>query len=215
MIEEYFRGILGVPNNNTLEEYSRAAPKDNVIVTADEVRQAVQLLNKFSSPGHDRVLASTIKNLELSEALATITNIMLATSTVPTVLQAGKTVLIPKKGDLKEITNWRPLTIYSVLRRAIEKALNRHLQDQIDLNPNQRGFVTGLPGVHINAILINAVLTEAKANKSDCYVAFLDISKAFDNTGHLHISKCLEEQGVSPKPSQAHRRSFGKQHDIH
>ena len=33
--------------------------------------------------------------------------------------------------------------------------------------------------------------------KRDITIAFLDISKAFDNIGHDHIAKSLEEKGIS------------------
>lgn len=35
-----------------------------------------------------------------------------------------------------------------------------------------------------------------KDYKRNCYVAFLDISKAFDKIGHQHISKTLQSKGV-------------------
>src|SRR5699024_10155506 len=96
-----------------------------------------------------------------------------------------------------DIGNWRPITIYSVIRRIIERVLDSHLRKQLDLNTNQRGFVSGLPGAHVNSRLVNACLQDSKANKRDCTVVFLDISKAFDRVGHQHIECCLKSQGVS------------------
>ena len=54
-----------------------------------------------------------------------------------------------------------------------------------------------MPGCHINAKLINACLKKAKRLKEDCIITFLDVSKAFDRVGHLHISKALKAQGIS------------------
>ncbi len=49
----------------------------------------------------------------------------------------------------------------------------------------------------MNARLINACLSNAKKHKRNCTIAFLDMTKAFDKIGHLHISKALKSKGVS------------------
>lgn len=123
---------------------------------------------------------------------------MLKTSYVPMSFRHGRMVLIDKEGDVNDINNWRPLTIYSVMRRVIEKALDAILRRQVVINCNQHGFIIGIPGCHVNTKLINACLKKAKAMKLDCTIVFLDITKAFDRIGHAHILKSLEASGVSP-----------------
>src|SRR5699024_12880556 len=87
--------------------------------------------------------------------------------------------------------------IFSVIRRVIERVLDKKLRSQIVINRNQRGFVAGIQGCHINSILVNACLQKAKNTKTDCVAVFLDVSKAYDRVGHAHITRCLTEQGVS------------------
>lgn len=70
-----------------------------------------------------------------------IENIMLRSSFVLTGFRQGKMILSDKDGDINSVSNWRPLTIYSVLR-----ALDSRLRAQISINCKQRGFVTGIPG---------------------------------------------------------------------
>lgn len=98
--------------------------------------------------------------------------------------------------------NWRPITIYSILRRIIERVLDKKLRSQIDLNINQRGFVNGISGCHVNTKLIDACLRDAKKNNKSCSVVFLDISKAFDRIGHNHIHNSLISMGVSSNLSR-------------
>lgn len=45
--------------------------------------------------------------------------------------------------------------------------------------------------------MLSTCLSNAKKFKRNCVVAFLDISKAFDNIGHLYISKSLKSKGIS------------------
>lgn len=113
---------------------------------------------------------------------------MLRTSFVPSAFHHGRLVLIDKEeNDPKDINNWRPITIYSVVRKVIEKALEAALRAQVTININQRGFVIDIPGCHMNAKLVNACLKSAKKFKRNCTVVFLDVSKAFDRIGHDHI----------------------------
>ena len=196
-VEKHFTTILTEPNDCTLDYYPVKVQQEDITVTTDEVQRAIMSIKIDTSSGYDRVLARTIRELKLSTTIKVIIDIMLITGTVPSNLKLGKTILIHKGGDENDIANFRPITIYSIIRRIIEKVLDRHLRSQINLNCNQRGFVTGLPGCHINSILMNAVLQKAKNTQSDCTLMFLDISKAFDRIGHAHIGKCLEAQGVS------------------
>src|SRR5699024_7934900 len=87
--------------------------------------------------------------------------------------------------------------IFSVIRRVIERVLDKKLRSQIVINRNQRGFVAGIQGCHINSILVNACLQKAKTTKTDSVAVFLDVSKAYDRIGHAHIARCLNQQGVS------------------
>ncbi|KAG4080368.1 hypothetical protein HA402_006706 [Bradysia odoriphaga] len=150
-----------------------------------------------TSPGPDRVLVKTLRQMNISKSISSITNSMLSSSFVPNRFREGQLILIDKGDDVNEVTNWRPITIYSVIRRIIEKILDEKLRRQIQINRNQRGFVTGMPGCHINAKLINACLRKAKRLNENCVITFLDVSKAFDRVGHLHISEALKAQGIS------------------
>lgn len=201
-LEEYFRQTLEKPNDNTLDYYQPGEPRENISITIEQVDRAIKSVNLDTSPGPDRILIRTIRDLKVSNIIKVITEIMLSTNTVPTGLSEGKTVLIHKGGDPTRIGNWRPITIYSVVRRIIERVLDGELRSQLNLNINQRGFITRTPGCHINSALVNTCLRDAKQKKSDCTVVFLDLSKAFDRIGHEHIKRCLLAHGVSRNLSQ-------------
>jgi len=196
-IESYYKSLFEVPNELTLEHYPISEQQANIVVTTEEINKAIKSIKIDTSAGYDRVLARTIRDLKIGPTIKKLIDIMLATGTVPNVLSEWKTILIPKGGDSKILTNWRPITIYSVLRHTIEKVLDRHLRSQVVLNHNQRGFTSNLPGCHINTRLVNACLLKAKREKADCVIAFLDVSKAFDKIGHSHINDCLVAQGVA------------------
>src|SRR5262249_28241294 len=157
----------------------------------------IKRISLDTAPGPDRILIKTLRQLKVAKTISSISNVMLRYSYVPSGFKKGKIILIDKEGDVTSPSNWRPITIYSILRRIIEKALDAIIRSQVSINRNQRGFVSGIPGCHINARLVNACLTNAKRYKRNCTIAFLDVSKAFDKIGHLHVSRSLQSKGVS------------------
>jgi hypothetical protein len=201
-LEAHFKGTFEVANDRMLEQYPACPGQDDIRITIEEVSAILKSISLDSSPGPDRILVRTVRDLGVAKIIKAILDIMLTTGYVPKGLSVGKTILISKGGDPALVANWRPITIYSVIRRTIEKILDKHLRDQISLNHNQRGFVAGVPGCHLNANLVNACLLKAKSQASDCTMVFLDVSKAFDGIGHAHIDRCLTAQGIS---SNMHR----------
>lgn len=195
---EHFSNVFDQVNNSTIEQYPQPeSPFEDIQVTVDEVRKAINKIKIDTSPGYDRVLMRTVKDLNIASVIQRIVTIMLATGTVPPSLGEGRTIPIPKKGNADDVSNLRPITIYSVIRRIIERILDKRLREQVQLNHNQRGFQIGLPGCHMNSSLINACLTKSKEDKSDLVVVFLDLTKAFDRIGHSHLELCLKSRGVS------------------
>ena len=196
-MKSHFESIFSTPNEHTLSYYPTRAKNKDIEISVDDVNAAIQSTSLDTSPDHDRVLIKTIRDLKAGATIKAIMDIMLATGRTPAVLSEGRTIPIFKGGDPENISNYRPITIYPIVRRIIEKVADRHLRKQIDLDHNQRGFMN-LPGCHINAKLVNGCILDAKENKSDCVVAFLDVSKAFDRVGHRHIEMTLESFGISP-----------------
>lgn len=195
-LHKHFETVFAQPNERVLSDYPQHPTREDISVTLDEVNAAIQGISLDTSAGNDRVLSKTIRELKAGAIIREMTEIMLATGWTPEKLCDGRTVLIPKEGDPNDPNNYRPITIYSVVRRVIERVLDKKLRDQIELNCNQRGFVN-VPGTHVNSRLVNACLLDAKQKQSDCTVIFLDISKAFDKIGHQHVKRCLEAYGVS------------------
>lgn len=198
VIEDHFKQIFETSNDMSRQTYEPVdLMQPDIQLEVTDIEATIKGISLDTAPGPDRILMRTIKELKISKVICIISNIMLSTSYVPTELRQGRTVLIDKGGTASECTNWRPITIYSIIRRIIERALDRVIRNQIQLNCNQRGFVSGIAGCHINTKIIDAILKHATDKKRNCVVAFLDISKAFDRIGHRHIELALKEKGVS------------------
>lgn len=164
-ISEHFQHLFGNENNN-----SSARPKepvcsvDDISITEEEITYALSRIKVDTSPGPDHIIVRPFIALKAARVLALITNAMLKFGKCPQSLKKARTILIFKGGNPDDISNWRPITIFSIIRRIIEKVLDRHLRYFLGLSPNQRGFVS-LPGTHINTSLVNACLQTAKHKK--------------------------------------------------
>lgn len=196
-IEKHFKQIFETPNERTREAYPAKKAHNDVYLEPKDIQLQIKRISLDTSAGPDRVLARTVRQLNVSESICSMANVMLRSSFVPTSFRSGRVILVDKGDNASSMDNWRPITIFSVVRRVIEKALDAILRTQVEINWNQRGFVIGIPGCHINSRLINACLKKSKRKRRNCVIVFLDVSKAFDRIGHDHILKSLQASGAS------------------
>jgi hypothetical protein len=202
LLSSHFKSLFGTKNSLKIECIHPPSCQPDIQVELADIHSAIKAISMDTAPGLDRIISRTVKTLNCAPVIKCILEIMLVTGHTPSKLAEGRTILIHKSGNQSDLSNWRPITIYSIVRRIIEKVLDNHLRSQISLNSNQRGFVKGIPGAHINSILVNACLKKAKDEASDAFIIFLDISKAFDSIGHEHIQESLKKQGVSSNLSR-------------
>ncbi|KAJ4433259.1 hypothetical protein ANN_15518 [Periplaneta americana] len=147
-VYEYYNNLYGVANNYTLDNYqsssvSNYSDPDNIIITPEDIAFACKGIKVDTAPGEDGVRMKVIKELRLYKSLSLIATYMLRWGHVPPCLRRARTILIYKDGNPDILKNWRPITIYSVLRRIIERVLDIKLRSYLDLNLNQRGFMSG------------------------------------------------------------------------
>jgi hypothetical protein len=93
--------------------------------------------------------------------------------------------LIPKKGDTKQLKNWRPISLLNCIYKIVSKALDARLQkiNEIILSRAQKGFTSNR---NLQECLINILDTIAYAENEGIpgYVLALDMAKAFDTVRH-------------------------------
>lgn len=93
----------------------------------------------------------------------------------------GLVCLCPKTGDLREIEQWRPIILLTLLYKVLAKVQAIRLRPFIDMwiEPEQRGFVTGRT-IADNLLLFREAEWHAYAMEQEVTFLQLDYSKAYD-----------------------------------
>ena len=112
----------------------------------------------------------------------------------------GFITLIPKAdGDLKELANWRPISLlnvdYKILTKALAKRIEKYLPKLI--NSDQTGFVKGRY-IGQNIKLLCDIMEYVDAKKTSGLLLFIDFEKAFDSLEWDFMNKALNAFNFGP-----------------
>lgn len=203
VIEQYYRSLSESSNNQIRDAYEPSKDTNEAfLLTKDDIELSIKKISNDTSPGSDGIVLRTIRNVKCTNAIRAIGKVMLEWNYVPLAFRTGRTIFIYKeKGDVQNPHNWRPITIFSVIRRIIERSLDQALRARVKCSQVQRGFINGMPGAHINTSLIDGCLKKAKEKADNCCIVMLDLAKAFDTVGHDHIRHTLQSLSL-PKNLQ-------------
>ena len=164
--------------------------------------EAIKELSPNSAVGPDGIPDSLLINcaVEIAPALKIIFSHFLSSSLIPTSFKEAGIIPIFKSGDKSLHSNYRPISLTSVLSRVIEKNIRKQVLTFLShrgyLNNTQHGFRSGryclsaLLDVYDNIMhMIN--------NKSTVDMIYLDFSKAFDKLHHGILLHKLRDLGIT------------------
>ena len=173
--------------------------------TEQEVKEAIKSLKNGKSPGEDMVLNEFVKE-SANHILPFYTNLfntVLMSGEIPETWTTG--IIVPifkKKGDPRDPSNYRGVTLVSVLGKIFTKMLNDRLEKFSNLNeillPNQAGFRKGhstVDQVYVLQTLIELCIKQ----KRRLFIAWVDYAKAFDTVWRQALWFKLLKSGYSSK----------------
>jgi hypothetical protein len=212
--ERFWRGVyekdVVLEDTPVLERFQRFCnlhldePLEPPPLTSAEIGRVLASSKSFAAPGVDAINNFWWKSFPcVHEHLARIfTEYMRGTRPIPPWLAEGRTVLIPKKGDLSKPQNYRPITCLNTLYKIFTSVLNERILSSI--NPvwqqvyEQRGSKRGLAGCIENLLVDRCVCHDAVAHLRNLSMAWVDYAKAFDSTSHQLLLRLLELLKVHP-----------------
>jgi len=209
-ILNYYKNIYSQPDNNAananLEQINAflGPVKDHQIVTnaklsneeredlesaitLEELTKSINSANLSSAPGADGVSNRFIKHYwdYFKLPLLRLCNSCYEKGELPMIFRTANIKLIPKKGDLSKIKNWRPISLLNCFYKIISRLITSRLRKYMDkMTPIcQKGYSSTR---YCQEVLISVIegIEKCKFFKKKGAVISLDIKKAFDSLAH-------------------------------
>ena len=169
----------------------------------EDVRKLLLELNPSKCPGVDRLHPKMLKECPaLAKPLNLIFRQSLDTSTLPSDWKSSIISPIFKKGNKAEASNYRPVSLTSIvckmLETLIKRTLCKHISQHNLLSPDQHGFTPGRSCL-TNLLETLEIWTKAidEGKQIDCI--YLDYSKAFDSVPFMRLLIKMKAYGVTGK----------------
>jgi hypothetical protein len=201
--------LAGLPRIGAAAAAALAAP-----ITADEIHMATRRARLASAPGLDGLPFQVYKLCPpLAPALAACANEMMAEHEPPAVMDNTlRGVLLPKKGDLGQLANYRPLSVANADVRLVSNAMSARLQDHLTscIAPAQTGFIAGRNAAH-GAVALHLVVDAVNAGLipgGSVFLVSIDQQKAYDRVRHDWLLDCLQRFGAPPAVLRYYRRAL-------
>ena len=188
------RLLAGLPR---LDESQSASL--GVDLTLEELSTAVGQLSSGRAPGLDGLPAEFYKCFWdlLGEDLLEVLKCCLAQGRLPRSCTRAVLSLLPKKGDLGLLKNWRPISLLCSDYKILARCLSNRLKVFMDVvtHPSQTYCVPG------RSIMDNIFLTRDIVDLSghldvDIGLLSIDQEKAFDRVGHAYLFGVLGGLGL-------------------
>lgn len=179
-------------NSHTMYLYPFSEPE--MLKVFDKIKK------KFTS-GPDGIPANIIKlcQLELVKPITHLINCSFEQGVFPELLKTSKIKPFHKKGNLLNITNYRPITLSSGFSKLFEYAILNRIENFINkfnlLSPAQHGFRPGKSTTSALLDIYNSILENIEM-KSYPVGVLCDLSKAFDCIQHNLLMQKLDVMGL-------------------
>ena len=139
---------------------------------------------------------------ELAIPLNIIFNKSLESSEIPAEWKKGKITALFKKRSKKVASNYRPVSLTSIVCKCLEKIVReriiRFMKNEKLFSNRQYGFISGR-STQLQLLEVLDKWTEAldKGHSIDC--VYMDYAKAFDTVPHRRLLYKLSRYGINPK----------------
>ncbi len=171
------------------------------LLSLSEITTALGNMSKNKSPGPDGLSVefySKFWNL-LGPILLDVINSCYADSDLCDSMKTSNTRLVFKKGDRKNLKNWRPISLLNVDYKICSKALSSRLSLVLDkiVSPDQTCSVPGR-SISSNLVMLRDMLDYIERTDEPGILISLDQEKAFDRVDRSFLMNLLQHFGFGP-----------------
>ena len=192
-----------INNNETLEEELTIRDNSQNVpeITPNEVERTIQQLKRNKTPGEDNITPDVLKDASPSirKILAKLYTECLRQNMIPKSWHRAIVMLLHKKGDQKDLANYRPISLLSALYKLLTKIITNRISRQLDENQprEQAGFRSGYSTMdHLQAM--HQLIEKTSEYNMQLCLAFVDYRKAFDSIEIPAMLDAIKCHGVDP-----------------
>lgn len=109
-------------------------------------------------------------------------------------LARARTIFIAKSPGANSPSEFRPISITSVIQRQLHRILAVRLNEVSPSNEQQVAF-KNVDGISKNIGVLRTLLDHSKANRQDLHIISMDLQKAFDSVNHSAIIAMAKSKG--------------------
>ncbi|KAK3105653.1 hypothetical protein FSP39_002699 [Pinctada imbricata] len=171
------------------------------IITPVEFACAIKMLHNKKAKDEFGIVSEHIKTAgeAILQPIASIFTSIMHLKHVPSDFKSGILHPIHKKGkDPANVTNYRGITVTSILGKIFEHVILKQIEESLPLNQStlQFGFTKGISPL-MAALIVSETISEYVENNRPIYMSFLDSQKAFDVVAHTSMKCKLFHQGIN------------------
>ena len=201
---QFFHSTFSAPSDFLLPDMSAlptpSSQLSSVEITRSDVFTALSKLDESKAYGCDQIHPKILKNCLLSvlESVHSLFVSSLMNNTLPAEWKVHKITPIPTKGNLLEITNYRPISLLCILSKVLESIVFHKIIDFIrpNLSEYQFGFIKNKSCL-TQLLSAFSIIHEAVDNKKQLDMVYLDFRKAFDSVSHNELLYKLWKMGIT------------------
>ncbi|CAM5087299.1 unnamed protein product [Natator depressus] len=132
--------------------------------------------------------------------LATVWAESLQGGVLPLLCRRAVLVLLPKKGDLRDLRNWRPVSLLSTDYKIVAKAISLRLGSMMaDVIHRDQTYTVPGRSIFDNLFLVRDLLELGRRDGLSFALLSLDQEKAFDRVDHGYLLGTLHAFGFGPQ----------------
>ena len=205
---EFWQSILGTAsridrNNEKVKEISEYRGKNEreVIITEDDVINAIRAISNWKSPGNDAIQGYYIKYAKkYYKALQRIFQRWIDNpEEIPDEYMQGRTILVYKGGNSEDPANYRPITCMNVISKVFTGIFKNKIMEQLRINEEERQIsFSQLGNKHMSlgakeGLIANKAIQDMENRSQRKFIEmYYDVRKAFDSVNHAFMLETLE-----------------------